>query len=308
MPSLKKRLRTIAGALLYDAPRFERHLRGRWELIRNRNEQITVEGRGVRCDWQWTSNLHYCDVFRGAGRRLLRRTLRDWPIVTADHPVSSGAPVVTFIIGHRGSLRLPHLLETLRSIAGQDVPTECIVVEQSVSLSNLPAWVRQVHMKVGSDSEPYNRSSAFNFGVPHARGRVLVFHDGDMLVPAAYAREIVRQVDEGWEAVDLKRFIFYLDEQGEPGYVMQNSRGGSVAITPEAFEAIGRFDEGFVGWGGEDNDFWERAETRRATRFGYLPIVHRWHPMQPARGGVHRYHDEIAKLPPEERIRRLRGT
>lgn len=308
MPSLKKRLRTIAGALLYDAPRFERHLRGRWELIRNRDETITVEGRGVRCEWRWTSHVHYCDVFRGATARLMRRTLREWPIVHADQPVSAAPPVVSFIIGHRGSARLPHLLEALSSIAGQDVSSECIVVEQSVSLSKLPDWVRQVHMKIASDDEPYNRSAAFNFGVPHARGRVLVFHDGDMAVPAAYAREIVRQVDEGWEAVDLKRFIFYLDQQGVPDYVTQNNHGGSVAITPEAFEAIGRFDEGFVGWGGEDNDFWERAETRRATRFGYLPIIHRWHPMQPARGGVQRYHDEISKLSPEERIRRLRGA
>ena len=302
----RKSLRAIAGALLYDARNFERHVHGRWPLIRNRNESISDDGRGVSCDWLFTSNLHYCEVFSGAGRRLMRSALREWPIVKADQPASTGDPLVTFLIGHRGSARLPLLLETLRSIAGQSVPVECIVVEQSVRLSKLPEWVRQVHQKVGSDDEPYNRSATFNLGVQHARGRVLVLHDNDMLVPSGYAREVLRNVDEGWEVMDLKRFIFYLDEHGLIEHVVQNNHGGSVAITREAYDAIGGFDEGFVGWGGEDNDFWERAETRRRTAFGYLPIVHLWHAPQMARGGVQRYHDEISKLSPQERIRRLR--
>jgi hypothetical protein len=303
----KKSLRTVAGALLYDARNFERHVRGRWPLIRNRNESIADDGRGVACEWRWTSNLHYCDVFTGAGRRLMRASLRDWPIVQAGEPASTGEPLVTFLIGHRGAARLPLLLATLRSIAGQDVPIECIVVEQATSLSKLPTWVRQIHQKVRSDDEPYNRSATFNLGVQHARARILVLHDNDMLVPAAYAREVVRNADEGWEVMDLKRFIFYLDAHGVIEHVTQNNHGGSVAVTREAYDAIGGFDEGFVGWGGEDNDFWERAETRRRTAFGYLPILHLWHAPQAARGGIQRYHDEIGNVSAEERIRRLRN-
>lgn len=308
MPSLVRRTpRIVAGALLFDARNFERHVRGRWTLIRNRNESIVDDGRGVACDWRWTSNLHYCEVFPSAGRRLMRRALRDWPILQVDQPASSGEPLVSFVIGHRGAARLPLLLETLRSIAGQDVPIECIVVEQSVSLSRLPPWVRQVHQKVVGDDEPYNRSAAFNLGVQHSCARIVVLHDSDMLVPSAYARELLRSVDDGWEVIDLKRFVFYLDRNGVLEHVTQNGRGGSIASTREAYGAIGGFDEGFVGWGGEDNDFWERAGTRRRTSFGYLPIVHLWHAPQDARGGVRRYHEEISKLTPEDRIRRLRA-
>jgi hypothetical protein len=301
-------LRTIAGALLYDAPRFERHLRGRWELIRNRDEVITPDphGRGVRCEWEWTSDLHYCNVFPSAGARLMRRALGEWPIVLADAPVTAGEPLVSFVIGHRGEVRRPLLAETLRSIAGQDVPVECVVVEQAARATAMPAWVNHVHMRVGSDDEPYNRGAAFNFGVRHARGRVLVLHDNDMAVPAAYAREIARHAEAGWDAIDLKRFIFYLDQRRVCTSVMQNARGGSVAVTREAFDAIGGFDEGFVGWGGEDNDFWDRAETKRATRFGYLPLVHLWHAAQPGKGRAERYHEESMKLSPQERIARLR--
>jgi len=308
--------RTIAGALLYDAPRFETHLRGRWERIRNRRETITLEpgGRGVRCEWRWSSTLHYCNVFPAAAERLRRRAFGEWPIVREDEPVTRGEPVVSFVIGHRGTERLPLLLETLRSIAGQaEVPIECIVVEQTaapVARAALPAWVRWVHQPIERDDLPYSRSATFNEGVRHARGRVLVLHDNDMLVPAAYAREIARRVDAGFDAIDLKRFIFYLDERGARcEKVVQNLRGGSVAITREAYLGIGGFDEEFVGWGAEDNDFWDRAETRRTSTFGYLPIVHLWHAAQPEKGdrnapAVVRY-QELERIPAAERIRRL---
>ena len=94
--------------------------------------------------------------------------------------------------------------------------------------------------------------------------------------------------------------------------VIQNLHGGSVAITREGYVAIGGLDEDFVGWGGEDVDFWERAETLRATRFGYLPVVHLWHAPQTEKlqnGGapaIKRYY-ELADMPPEERIARLKA-
>jgi len=93
--------------------------------------------------------------------------------------------------------------------------------------------------------------------------------------------------------------------------VVQNSPGGgSVAADKKAFGEIGRFDESFVGWGGEDNEFWERALTRRAYSFGYLPFIHLWHesqsekPSAQAGGGAARF-NELARIPAEERIRRL---
>lgn len=298
---------------MYDAPRFERHVRGRWELIRNRREEITVRGRGVRCEWLYSSTVHYCNVFPAAGDRLMRRAFREWPVVRAERPPATHAPDVSFVIGHRGTARLPLLLETLRSIAGQTgVAIECIVVEQSVATTELPSWIRQIHTPIARDDEPYRRASAFNDGVRHARGRVLVLHDNDMIVPAAYAAEAVRQIDSGLDAVDLKRFVFYLDEAGAHcERVVQNVRGGSIVIRRDAYEAIGGFDESFVGWGGEDNDFWDRAETLRASRFGYLPLIHLWHAPQPEKGdtrapAVLRYHEELSRIPPAERIARLR--
>jgi hypothetical protein len=323
-------LRQFLGALAYDGLRFERAVRGRWERMHNRSDAITIDssGRGVRCEWQWATPVDYCRFVPGADVRLLRAALNEWPIGFADAPSNDANPEVTFLIGHRGLSRLPQLLLTLRSIAAQSVvPFECVVVEQSPTRDAeqaLPDWVRYIHQPALS-SDPYNRAKTFNAGAAAARGRILVLHDNDMLVPRRYAAEIVAHAAAGWEAIDLKRFIFYLtetatvrvlhdgrlrfDERSET--VIQNLHGGSVAITREAYDAIGGFDEVFVGWGGEDIEFWERAATCRATRFGYLPIVHLWHAPQPEKLKINeapavKLYAELAGVPAEERIARLK--
>lgn len=296
-------VRQKLGALGYDLPKFEWRLHRDWTAIRNRSEALETapDGTGARCCWQWTSDLHLAKVFPSTGRRLLRRALADWPIGFADAPPTrGGTPQVSFVIGHRGTPRLPHLLATLRTVAAQrDIALECIVVEQSdepEAAASLPSWVRYVHTKPHDNAMPYSRSWALNAGARLARGTLLVFHDNDMLVPQDYASELWRRFEEGYEAINLKRFIFYLDAAETGKYfesgaldtrasseaVVQNlEAGGSVAVGCDAFFSLGGFDEFFVGWGGEDNEFWERALTRKAWSYGYLPIVHLWHAAQP---------------------------
>src|SRR2546430_5178580 len=115
-------LRHRIGALLYDWPRYRRAMRGgRWALMHNRNERVSTDGRGVRCEWRFTSDLHIAKVYPSLGVRLMERAFEQWPIVMADRPAADGpTPIVSFIVGHRGVDRLPHLLATLRSIAGQN--------------------------------------------------------------------------------------------------------------------------------------------------------------------------------------------
>src|SRR3954447_13980711 len=170
-----RRMRLIAGALIYDWPDFERRLRGfgarsghpePWAGIRNRGDRLTPDGRGFRCEWKFVHELHIANVFPSAGKRLMRVALKRWPILLADAPRHEGAPAATFVIGHRGLERLPHLLTTLRTIAAQSVPVECIVVEQSHQAeiaSALPPWVRYIHTPV-ERGVPYNRSWTLNAG------------------------------------------------------------------------------------------------------------------------------------------------
>jgi len=327
---MKYTVKQKIGAILFDLPRFC----GPWIFMHNRNEQLIANpaGRGVKCDWQWTTDLHIAKVFPFLGRLFMQRAFRDYQIALKDEPEKPSKDIdVSFIIGHRGLERLPHLLLVLRSIAAQkDISLECIVVEQSLNEEikvSLPGWIRYMHTPLPKPDLPYNRSWALNAGARQAKGKLLVLHDNDFLAPQVYASELMKEFSRGSEVINLKRFIFYLSKKGTeciiagnrliikdaPERIVQNlEAGGSVAVSRDAYFAIGGFDESFIGWGGEDNEFWDRAQTRKVCPYGYLPLVHLWHAGQPDKhfsGGRGRYTGDIFKkrmsVPREKRIEEL---
>ena len=333
-------LRQKAGAIIHDLPRFlwamrparsYRSSRAPWVRMRNRNERLIAgkAGRGAQCDWQWTSDLHISKVYPALGRMMMKRALRDWPINLLAEPDRQDEDVeVSFIIGHRGITRLPHLLLTLQSVAAQrDASVECVVVEQSESPEieeKLPGWVKYIHTPPPYADMPYCRSWAFNVGARKAKGKILVLHDNDLLAPQDYSSELADRCNEGYEVINLKRFIFYAGESlskrlfhareslmdEPPETIMQNALGGgSLAVTRDAYFALGGFDESFVGWGGEDNEFWERAQTLSVWPFGYLPFVHLWHPDQVGKFSQERFTARLferrSAIPAKQRIREL---
>ena len=330
-----QRLREQLGVWLKDRWRWERALRSgsrRYLALTNRRETLEAapDGSGYACRWTHTSSLHAPRLQPKLGQRLLGRALADAPIGRCSAPpVGEGAPELSVLIGHRGLERLPLLLATLDSLAAQEgVNLECLVIEQDHQpriAASLPDWVRHLHAPLPDREAPYNRSHTFNAGARAARAPVLLLHDNDMLVPRGYARRLLERIAAGYEVVNPKRFVFYLcqlhsqavlaegasfDQQPAEVIVQNLEAGGSMAITRRAYCQLGGMDEAFSGWGGEDNEFWDRCLTLPTWIWGYEPIVHLWHPGQPLKGqrdnpNLDRARN-LLRLSPQERILQLR--
>lgn len=299
-------LKTRIGALLIDGPRYIYYLtrsrfgsKDAWLLVKNRHQQLEISNDplGIKCHWSWTSDLYLPSVFPSIGQRLFAKALSTFSFELQTSQINTETtPDVSFIIGHRGSARTQLLLKTIESIAAQQqCIVECIVVEQDsqpVMRKQLPAWVKYVFTPTDDPKMPYSRSWAFNVGAEHANSSCLIFHDNDLLVPRDYAYQTLKLVEKGFDFVNLKRFIFYLSESAtqeilnngriEPSLkvdsIMQNAEGGgSIGACKKAYFKIGGFDQRFVGWGGEDNEFWERAQTQSVWPYANLALIHLWH-------------------------------
>src|SRR5215813_5668690 len=111
-------LRNLAGVLVKDRHRYEEALSDKnqaYLALCNRDERLesAPNGKGYRCIWKWTSDLHAPKYLPRLGIRLMKRALENHPICRAAIPQDqSDGPDISFIIGHRGIDRLPNLLVT----------------------------------------------------------------------------------------------------------------------------------------------------------------------------------------------------
>lgn len=122
------------------------------------------------------------------------------------------------------------------------------------------------------DEPPFNRAWAKNNAAAKAKkfdggdpDRVLVFTDADVFAPPHQVRFAVEAVQAGADlCLAHNGTALYMND----GYLRGNSLGGIVgpfpggifAIRRSAFEAMGGWDERFVGWGHEDLCFLNAAD------------------------------------------------
>ena len=67
--------------------------------------------------------------------------------------------------------------------------------------------------------------------------------------------------------------------------VSHESVGGALWIARDIFDAVGGYDEHFVGWGVEDNDFFNRlVQVAQVVRLN-KHMFHLWHPVPERHGG-----------------------
>lgn len=301
-------IREYAGVLLKDSARYRRALYSTeravngdslWQHLCNRNESLELNpsGPGVHCPWRWTSDLHACGVKPEFARQLAVRAFSEWPVRFSDTPAQNTLPQVSFVIAHEGTDRRDHVIWTVRSIlAQQDTAIECLVVDQSDDPGfgdRLPPAAKYLHRPRPAGMHGWRKSWAFNQGARAASGEILIFHDGDIVCPSAYAATVVAHM-QNHGAASIQRFLFNLDRNEttrffaaqqwpaplHPERVRQNWEGGTIAVRREAFFRLGGYDEAFVGWGGEDNEFFNRCSGIKHLTYGFVPFVHLWHPSQ----------------------------
>lgn len=313
---LARRLRELLGVLAIDLPRYRRafqksgppncsHPEG-WISICNRTERLirAQNGPGVACDWWLGSDLHAPEVLPWLGRRLLAAALREWPIEFLQTPrVIEESPHVSFIFTCAGRDRIPQLLRTIETVNAQhDIACECILVDQTPRPIRdcLPSFIKYHHVDISTAPAGWHKSWGYNIGARIASTDILVFQDGDVCVPSRYAAEVHNALTvRGFGAASLQRVLFYLDAATSEHVdadgalarpiieaVKQNWKGGTIAIRRDAYLAIGGFDEGFVDWGGEDDEFYDRCALIGHCRSGYLPFLHLWHTPQVSRKQV----------------------
>lgn len=150
-----------------------------------------------------------------------------------------------------------------------------------------------------SDREPFNRSQARNNAFTQAAGDVLLVADADIVF---HPRQILRglaKLEHGapwvicygqdryynlsrWATETALRFEpdATLGEPIDSSYwdLKLTSWAGLLLVPRAAWETVGGYDEGFIGWGFEDNEF-QRTMDLTVGRHERVDsyVLHLWH-------------------------------
>lgn len=153
-------------------------------------------------------------------------------------------------------------------VEADDAPNHRATIEQRVD--------QYVHQNYGG---PFNRAASLNVGAAQGPSHFghLCFLDADILPDADFIRRCAANVDgRRVSAMVPYSDMFCLDEDcsvalasnetsdGEwvSGYLIRHPPGACLWLTTDAFARSGGFDERFVGWGGEDRDYFNRLDAQ----------------------------------------------
>ncbi|WP_462418707.1 glycosyltransferase [Kytococcus sp. Marseille-QA3725] len=225
------------------------------------------------------------------------------------------APWISVVVPHFESPeRLARLLEALRHTRLPADRVEVVVADDgSATPPSLPARHPLDLRVVRQERHGFRAAAARNLGAAAARGEVLVFLDGDMLPEPECLPVMGEAASADWPTLVVGRRRHH-DVTGwtptavtdwltghapapatlpEPGWLADGLAGTDhlraaddasfrfvisavMALPRQAFVELGGFDETFVGYGGEDWEFAQRAWL------GGLDLLHRrdavaWH-------------------------------
>ena len=126
---------------------------------------------------------------------------------------------------------------------------------------------------LGDNEGDFNRSAARNAGVECCESEVAVIIDADNYIPLQQIHEAIKVAERSDRLVKPFSWFGYLTEEStalfydfidnpiidfQPTYIQdpQNDfTGGAYVMKKSLWQKIGGMDEGFVGWGAEDDAF-----------------------------------------------------
>jgi len=147
---------------------------------------------------------------------------------------------------------------------------------------------------------PFSRSWTLNVGVRAATRPILSFCDVDVVIDEGYAEAVIRKYKDVFHAGPcvINCFPYKVDEEpsarfkesGDMSILRDGEHwpwwtlGAGCHADAESFRAIGGFDEGYDGWGCEDDDLFQRLRARGCGWATTAPLTrcwHLWHPPAP---------------------------
>jgi hypothetical protein len=149
----------------------------------------------------------------------------------------------------------------------------------------------------GGGMDPFSRSAARNEAFDMSTGDILVVSDADTICESQTVIKALRALDQGapWVVAHdryyslTREYTNRLLSQSpstplmhpfESDWIMHAcSLAGVLVIPRAAWERVGGYNEEFIGWGFEDNEFAARLDQHwgRHVR-GRGPMLHLWHP------------------------------
>jgi len=208
----------------------------------------------------------------------------------------------------------------LESFRFQTVPPLEVVVADDGSTDGTVEWLEEQKDRypfclrfITRAHDGYRLASLQNLGARQATGERLLFTNADVVhCPASVQSHsvfpsnmvgagIIKSISAAGVAkvamesiFDFSKLLKLAEEFPESRTNMAYGRydlntnpivvwGGNFSVSRKSFDAVGGFDEAYVGWGGEDADFTRRCQKQASCLIGWADgsiVYHLAHPIQ----------------------------